>query len=256
MKKITSLLLVLCMSMTTWAATSSVPSEAPDVMLQAFYWDSYPHQNANLPYGNTSWQTLLNDSAELGEYFDLVWLPPTNNGDGTGYIPRQYSNLNSAFGSEADLRLLIGALKRRNSRAIADIVINHCGNSSNACDFKSLDFGTYGQFSPTNAWMTSDDEGVTKYGCSGGANKDDGQHDDGPGTPGSVLFIFPAGPSSERPVDRDGQQHDEDEFRLAPRIKEQTGKQQKQVLQRSVLPQENIVDQQNGGKKGIQENSR
>ena len=148
---------------------SSVPSQAPDVMLQAFYWDSYPGGSGSA-YGNTGWETLLNDSAELGEYFDLVWFPPTNNGDGTGYIPKQYSNLNSAFGSEANLRLLIGSLHRRNSRAVADIVINHCGNRYNSCDFYPLDFGTYGTFQPDNTWITTNDEG----GCSGGSHADAG----------------------------------------------------------------------------------
>ena len=168
MKKLTSLFLLLCMSMATWSA--NVPSQAPDVMLQAFYWDSYPANSSNLAYGHTGWQTLLKDSVELGEYFDLVWLPPTANGDGTGYIPKQYSNLNSAFGSEADLKLLIGSLKRRNSRAIADIVINHCGNMSSSCNFYPLDFGVYGKFTPDNTWVTTDDEGN----CGGGSHADEG----------------------------------------------------------------------------------
>ena len=154
---------------------SAVPSQCEDVMLQAFYWDSYQDKG----YGDTKWATLTNQVSEIGSYFDLVWLPPSHESKGgLGYIPSCYSSQSSsALGKKAALQGLISALHNNGVKVLADIVINHCGNSSNACDFKSLDFGTYGQFSPTNAWMTSDDEGVTKYGCSGGANKDDGQHE-------------------------------------------------------------------------------
>ena len=157
MKKVLSLFLVLFMSMTMWGATSSAPENAPDVMLQAFYWDSYPNGSGSA-YGNTGWSTLLNQVDELGEYFDLVWLPPVAGGAGTGYHPKQYSNLSSAWGSESQLRELITKLKAKGTRTVADIVINHIEGSTSWCSFATMDFGTYGKFYPEASWICKTDE--------------------------------------------------------------------------------------------------
>ena len=46
-----------------WGETPNVPDNAPDVMLQAFYWDSYPGGSGSA-YGNTGWSTLLNQVDE------------------------------------------------------------------------------------------------------------------------------------------------------------------------------------------------
>ena len=152
---------------------TAVPSECEDIMLQAFYWDS---QNDN-GYGNTRWTTLTGQASEIGSYFSLVWLPPSaESGGGLGYIAKCYSNQNSSLGSRTELQNLISAFHNNGVRVLADIVINHCGNRSSWCDFNSLDFGTYGQFSPQSTWITSDDE-ANGHGCTLGANKDDGQHE-------------------------------------------------------------------------------
>ena len=42
-----------------------------------------------------------------------------------GYLPQDYENLNTAYGSEADLRRCVAALKRRGLKVLADIVVNH-----------------------------------------------------------------------------------------------------------------------------------
>lgn len=154
---------------------TAVPSQCEDVMLQAFYWDSYQDKG----YGDTKWQTLSGQVNEIGSYFDLVWLPPSHESKGgLGYIASCYSSQSSsALGKKAALQSLIAGLHNNGVRVLADIVINHCGNSSNACDFNSLDFGTYGKFYPQSNWMTSNDEGVTSYHCQGGQNADDGQHE-------------------------------------------------------------------------------
>lgn len=154
---------------------TAVPSQCEDVMLQAFYWDSYQDKG----FGDTKWTTLSGQVTEIGQSFDLVWLPPSHESKGgLGYIPGCYSTQSStALGKKAALQGLIAGLHNNGVRVIADIVINHCGNSSTACDFKSLDFGEYGQFAPQSNWMTSNDEGVTNYSCSGGSNADDGQHE-------------------------------------------------------------------------------
>ncbi len=105
--------------------TSSVPSQCPDVMLQAFYWDS----NVDKGYGDTKWTTLNAQASEIAAYFDLVWLPPSaKSSGGVGYIPKQYSNQTSDWGSRAELEKFIAAMHAGNTKVIADIVINHAGN--------------------------------------------------------------------------------------------------------------------------------
>lgn len=55
-----------------------------------------------------------------------VWLPPPSDSvSPQGYLPRDLYNLNSAYGSEGDLRECLHALHDCNLKAIADIVINH-----------------------------------------------------------------------------------------------------------------------------------
>ena len=154
--------------------SSAVPSQSTDIMLQAFYWDSYTDKG----FGDTKWSTLTGKVSEWAPYFTLVWLPPSSESKGgLGYIPSCYSNQSTtSLGTKAKLQTLITTLHNANIRVIADIVINHCGNSGSACDYKALDFGSFGKFSPVSQWMTSNDEGVTQYGCAGGSNADDGQH--------------------------------------------------------------------------------
>lgn len=162
----------------TGSYTSSVPSQCPDVMLQAFYWDS----NNDKGFGDTKWTTLNSQASEISAYFDLVWLPPSaKSSGGVGYIPLQYSNQTGAWGTRAELEKFIAAMHAGNTKVIADIVINHCGNKSSWCDYYTLDFGEYGQFSPDASWITRDDE-VWSSGQSGctvgsGASYDDGQGD-------------------------------------------------------------------------------
>ena len=42
-----------------------------------------------------------------------------------GYLPQDYEKLDTAYGSEADLRRCVAALRRRGLKALADVVINH-----------------------------------------------------------------------------------------------------------------------------------
>lgn len=138
---------------------SAVPDQCEDVLMQAFFYDSY---NDNAPgaelVGNTRWATLLPQAAEIGSYFDLVWLPPSAMGDGTGYHPKQYSNQNSNWGTRAELEALISAFHQAGAKVIADIVINHCASKSSWCDFYEMDFGEYGVFQPDASYICSNDE--------------------------------------------------------------------------------------------------
>ena len=145
---------------------SSVPSECEDVMLQAFYYDSYRDGApgdvtlyGDTKLGNTKWSTLLNQSGEIGSYFDLVWLPPSGKSEGgTGYHQTQYSNQNSDWGKQKELLEFIKRMHAADTKVVADIVINHAGSKSSWCDFYPQYFGEYGTFEPDASWISKTDE--------------------------------------------------------------------------------------------------
>ena len=145
---------------------NSVPSECEDVMLQAFYYDSYRDGapgdvvlSGTTTLGNTKWSTLLNQSGEIGSYFDLVWLPPSGKSEGgTGYHQTQYSNQNSDWGKQKDLLEFINRMHAAKTKVVADIVINHAGCKSSWCDFYPQNFGEYGTFQPDASWICKTDE--------------------------------------------------------------------------------------------------
>ncbi len=143
---------------------NSVPSECEDVMLQAFYYDSYRDGAPGdvlingKQLGNTKWNVLLSQSGEIGTYFDLVWLPPSGKSEGgTGYHQTVYSNQNSDWGSQKDLLEFINRMHAANTKVVADIVINHAGGKS-WCEFFPQNFGEYGTFEPDASWIAQSDE--------------------------------------------------------------------------------------------------
>ena len=168
-----------------------VPSECEDVMLQAFYWDSYKNQTStDSKYGRTKWVDLLKDTAAINANFDLVWFPPSayadggNGKGGVGYTHRQLSNQESDWGTRAKLEELIAALHKGNTRVLADIVINHRGNKSNWCDFYADNFGTYGTYQLNSTHICYGDEGFTSssstcYNSTNRGNADTGSNFDG-----------------------------------------------------------------------------
>ena len=99
------------------------PSNYEGVMLQGFYWDSYT---------DTKWTNLESMSDELSQYFDLIWIPNSGNcdsgylGNNMGYMPQYwFTNHNSGFGTEEELRSMIDTFKKKGTGIIADVVINH-----------------------------------------------------------------------------------------------------------------------------------
>ena len=152
--------------------SSAVPSQCEDVMLQAFYWNSYTDQT----YGGSKWGQLTPQAEEIAKNFNLVWLSPScQSNDQMGYLPKIYSNQNSTWGLRAELNQLIKALHAGGAKVIADVVINHAANKSSWVDFMTQDFGEYGKFEPQSTWITSNDEAQGKGTL--GSNADDGQHE-------------------------------------------------------------------------------
>ena len=72
-------------------------------------------------------QTLKEQIPAIAEAgFTAIWLPPPSDAvSAQGYLPRDYYNLNSKYGTEAELRELISVMHENGVKAIADIVINH-----------------------------------------------------------------------------------------------------------------------------------
>lgn len=89
-----------------------------EILLQGFNWESHKHK----------WWPHLEEKiphiAKAG--FTSIWLPPAFDSLAPqGYLPRNIYSLNSAYGSENQLKSLLVTMENNNVRAMADIVINH-----------------------------------------------------------------------------------------------------------------------------------
>ena len=123
-------------------------SQDEDVFLQAFDWNVQ-----NQPAGRTWYQVVDENIAELRNAgIDAIWMPPPSNSAAPqGYLPRELYDLNSAYGTERQLRNLISKANRNRIKVLADIVINHRVGSSDAVTFENPDWPTF--------FITADDEG-------------------------------------------------------------------------------------------------
>ena len=168
----------------------SAPAQCPDVMLQAFYWDSYDSSKPTTTYGRTKWIDHLNgtngsNAVEMGQWFDMIWLPQLSKSTGgMGYLPTNYSDLNSDLGTKGKLEELVSTFHQNGARVIADIVINHAVAAQGWCDYnKTYNFGVYGSYKPDGSYLCNTDEinykseaGSCKGYATGGA--DDGYGDE------------------------------------------------------------------------------
>ncbi len=110
------------------AIAAGWPADYQGVMLQGFSWDSY---------SDTRWTNLEKKASEYSAYFNLIWVPNSaKSSGGMGYIPIYwFTNHNSAFGTEAELRSMIAAYREKGVGVIADVVVNHRGGATNWTDF-------------------------------------------------------------------------------------------------------------------------
>ena len=141
---------------------TSVPEQCPNVMLQAFYWDSYSDKG----YGRTKWIDIKPQAEEIGQWFDLIWLPPSARATGgTGYLPIRYDQQDSDWGTKANLLAIISTFHANGARVLADVVVNHSAGSSGWCKLSTENFGKYGSFAPDMSWICSTDEAFTESHC-------------------------------------------------------------------------------------------
>ena len=140
------------------AANIGVPAECEDVMLQAFYWNSYMTKSStDSKFGRTKWIDLMKDTAAINANFDVVWFPPSAGptGCGVGYSAKEYSKQESDWGTKSKLSELITALHKGNTKVLADVVLNHRGSGSSWCTFLTDNFGTYGTYTLTQKHIVS-----------------------------------------------------------------------------------------------------
>ena len=110
MKFLKSTLLAMGLSLASAFSANAIgwPAAHEGVMLQGFYWDSF---------AETNWARLEAQSDELSKYFNLIWVPNSAHAasnPGMGYDPVYwFTNHNSSFGSEAELRSMIKTFKEK-----------------------------------------------------------------------------------------------------------------------------------------------
>jgi len=168
--KVLTLLLTICFLPLT-SYSQGWPQNYGGVMLQGFYWDSY---------NDSRWVTLEKQVNDLSSNFDLIWIPQSGNcgGQSMGYDDLYwFTNYNSSFGDEAQLRSMIQTFKTKGLGTIADVVVNHRRNLSGWTDFPAETYNGV-TYEMTYKDICSNDE-AAKNGYEVGLNKDTGEGWDG-----------------------------------------------------------------------------
>ena len=144
------------------------PSNYSGVFLQGFWWDSF--NDPKIATFDSYYDFLNQKIADLSAAsFDLIWLPPTSEGEGMGYHPRRLFEFTSNHGSAAQLKTLLTHMKSKNIHAMADLVFNHRVGTDTWTDFTEPAWGCNS--------ICIDDEGYTNPDAFG--TKPCGAQDDG-----------------------------------------------------------------------------
>lgn len=117
------------------------------VMLQGFTWNSAPrgtgwNKENPSPYWGNWYGIMKKNAASIKDTFDYVWFNPPSICDSSsseGYAPTELNDLNSYYGTAAELKEVIQAIQP--AKAIADIVVNHRAGSTCWGDFTNPDWG-------------------------------------------------------------------------------------------------------------------
>lgn len=130
-----------------------------EIILQGFNWESNKEQ---------WYKKLITMTPEIAKAgFTAVWLPPASDSvSAEGYLPRDLYDLNSKYGTEAELRQLVSVLHEHGLKAIADIVVNHRCAHYQGSDGKWNKFG--GRLAWDNSYLCSNNP---SFGGSGGRKK-------------------------------------------------------------------------------------
>ncbi len=129
MKRLQIILVIFGLILCLHLLASPSFSKTYHIMLQGFHFNS--HQVSQ------GWYNIINENAQRikDSGFTLVWFPPPSKSvTSLGYEPTELNNLNSAYGSESQLKNAIETLGPE-VKALADIVINHRSGTNDACGF-------------------------------------------------------------------------------------------------------------------------
>ncbi len=126
----------------------SLQAQDEDILFQAFDWNVQ-----NQPAGQTWYDVVLQNKNSIKDAgIDMIWMPPPSNSAAPqGYLPRELNNLNSAYGSQAQLVELINQYHALDIKVLSDIVINHRVGTNDAVTFTNPAWPTF--------YITADDEG-------------------------------------------------------------------------------------------------
>eukprot|EP00898_Chlorokybus_atmophyticus_P003727 jgi/Chlat1/4355/Chrsp29S04511 len=129
-------------------ATEIGTGSGREILFQGFHWDSHKE----------GWYGALRGKATDLRLsgFTTVWLPPpTASVSAEGYMPVDYYDLNSRYGSMDQLKILIAELHAAGIQVLGDVVLNH------RCASKQNDKGIWNIFGGKCAWgpdaIVSDD---------------------------------------------------------------------------------------------------
>jgi alpha-amylase len=110
--------------------------------MQGFHWDSHSGARAGAGRARRSWYRIIHENAAAirATGFTWVWFPPASDSlVPQGYLPRRWNALDTAYGSEQELKSAIQAL--RPVKALADVVVNHrVGVATSGTDFEEPRF--------------------------------------------------------------------------------------------------------------------
>ena len=150
------------------------------ILLQGFHWRSH----------EIDWYQILIDNApkiqQLG--FDYIWLPPCSASvDPQGYLPTEWYNLNSQYGTEDQLKKAIATLRSGEHpvESLADIVVNHRCGLNDWADFRNPTFADDGVTDPAaveqanRRAVVQEDEWKDSGGQPAGGNDTGAQFDGG-----------------------------------------------------------------------------
>ena len=116
--------------------TVIVSEDDSGVMLQGFTWSSAPRDDSTQ---QGKWYNIVTARADdIKGTFEYMWCPPPSDSNGDapeGYAPKMLNILSNAYGTEAEQKAMINAIKP--TKAIADIVINHRAGTTNWADFSN-----------------------------------------------------------------------------------------------------------------------
>ena len=105
---------------TASSRVTSAVGNGREILLQGFNWES--SKSPSSWYANV--ENLADTIGRIG--FTVIWLPPpTDSVSLEGYMPRDYYDLNSRYGTVDELKSLIKALRRNGVMSLGDAVLNH-----------------------------------------------------------------------------------------------------------------------------------